>query len=116
MNAHTTLAQQLATEIGKPENVDMIARHFGMNTGAKALRDAWVGHWFPDAPRLGTYDRTKHDADLEFAKRVAGNCLSDEERVRLAIYLIDSVERIGDDLRVEAESVLADVLSGVRHD
>lgn len=28
----------------------------------------------------------------------------------------DGVDRIGDDLRVEAENVLADVLSGVRHD
>ncbi|MGQ3081056.1 MULTISPECIES: hypothetical protein [Alphaproteobacteria] len=114
MNAPSKIAAKLATEIGKPERADFIERQYGMNAGAKALRDAWVGHWFPDAPRLGTYDRTKHDADLEFAKRVASNCLSDEERVRLAIYLIDSVERIGDDLRVEAESVLADVLSSVR--
>lgn len=114
MTIHATLAQQLATEIGKPENVDMIARQYGMNAGAKALRDAWVGHWFPDAPRLGTYDRTRHDCDLEFAKRVAGNCLSDEERVRLAIYLVDVVEGIGEDDRAALDSLLGETLSAVR--
>ena len=107
-------AIQIATEIGKPENLAMIERQYGMNRGAKALRDAWVGHWYPDAPRIGTYARTKHDADLEFAKRVAGNCLTDEERARLAIYLIDSIDGIGEDLRVEAENALADILSEVR--
>lgn len=107
-------AIQIAAAVGKPERAPMIERQLGMNRGAQALRDAWVGHWFPDAPRLGTYARTKHDADLEFAKRVAGNCLTDEERARLAIYLIDSIDGIGEDLRVEAENVLADILSGVR--
>src|SRR3546814_56754 len=114
MNAPSKIAAKLATEIGKPENVDMIARQYGMNAGAKALRDAWVGHWFPDAPRLGTYDRTKHDADLEFAKRVAGNCLNDEGRARLAVWALDSIDGIDPDLRNKAVDVLADVLSGVR--
>ena len=49
--------------------------------------------------------------DVKAATRV----LNDEQRVRLAIYLIDGIDRIGSDLRVEAENVLADILSGVRH-
>lgn len=115
MNAHTK-ALQIATEIGKPDRAPMIERQLGMNRGAQALRDAWVGHWFPGAPRVGTYARTQHDCDLQFAKHVSGNCLNDEQRVRLAIYLIDGTDRISDDLRIEAENVLADILSGVRHD
>lgn len=114
MNAPSKIAAKLATEIGKPERADFIERQYGMNAGAKALRDAWVGHWFPDAPRLGTYDRTKHDADLEFAKRVAGNCLSDEERIRLAIYLVDVVEGIGEDDRAALDAMLGETLSGMR--
>lgn len=51
---------------------------------------------------------------IEAKAKTAG--LNDGQRVRLAIYLIDGVDRIGSDLRVEAECVLADVLSGVRHD
>lgn len=50
--------------------------------------------------------------DVKASTRV----LNDEQRVRLAIYLIDGTDRISDDLRIEAESVLADILSGVRHD
>jgi len=48
--------------------------------------------------------------DVKASTRV----LNDEQRVRLAIYLIDGTDRIGSDLRIEAENVLADILSGVR--
>lgn len=49
---------------------------------------------------------------VEAKAKTAG--LNDEQRVRLAIYLIDGVDRIRDDLRIEAENVLADILLGVR--
>lgn len=54
------------------------------------------------------------NAKMEFAKRVVGNCLNDEQRAELMIHLLDSISDVGSDLRIEAESVLADILSGVR--
>lgn len=51
---------------------------------------------------------------VEAKAKTAG--LNEEQKVRLAIYLIDGVDGISSDLRIEAESVLADILSGVRHD
>lgn len=62
------------------------------------------------AYRADQSEREQRLIDVKAATRV----LNDEQRVRLAIYLIDGVDSISDDLRVEAESVLADILSGVR--
>lgn len=51
---------------------------------------------------------------VEAKAKTAG--LTDEQKVRLAIFVLDGVDRISNDLRIEAENVLADILSGVRHD
>lgn len=69
---------------------------------------------FHDADPVKIILPVADDAKMEFAKRVVGNCLNDEQRAELMIHLLDSISGVGSDLRVEAESVLADVLSGVR--
>lgn len=109
MNAHSK-SLKIATEIGKPERQPFIERQVDMNFDARRARDAFVGKWFADG---NIHERTR-SGSYEFAKRIAGNCLTEEERAGLAIYLIDSIDRIGADLRVEAENALADILSGVR--
>lgn len=110
MNQFTPLAQQIADEAGVPQNVKAISRQIDMNLDARRARDAFVGKWFADG---NIHERTR-SGSYEFAKRIAGNCLTDEERAGLAIYLIDSIDRVGADLRVETETCLAEVLSGVR--
>lgn len=89
------------------------AGHYDRNSFVRrALFDFAVK--FHDADPVKILVPVADNAKIEFAKRIAGNCLTEEERAGLAIYLIDSIDRISTDLRIEAESVLADILSGVR--
>ena len=90
-----------------------MARQLDVNLHARRLaRDFAIKHFGADPAK--PLAPAPAGSSLTFAQCIAGNCLTDEERAGLAIYLIDSIDRIGSDLRVEAESVLADVLSGTR--
>lgn len=114
MNAHTK-ALKIATEANAPHNVASIQRQIERNAAFDAAMRAATG--IEDARLVAAHRAALSDAqqrliDVKASTRV----LNDEQRVRLAIYLIDGVDRIGADLRVEAENVLADILSGVRHD
>lgn len=71
---------------------------------------------FHDADPVKILIPVPDNAKMEFAKRVVGNCLNDEQRAELMIHLLESISDVGSDLRIEAENVLADILSGVRHD
>lgn len=105
-------ATQIADEANASHNLDSITRQLEMNADTRRRAHDFAVRWFGACPVK--FLTRPAGASLEFAKRIAGNCLNDEERIRLAIYLIDGTDRISDDLRVEAESVLADILSGVR--
>lgn len=105
-------AIQIADEAGAPQNVASIQRQIEMNLDARRRAHDFAVRWYGASPVK--FLVTPKGSSLEFAKRIAGNCLNDEERAGLMIYLLDSIPDVGSDLRVEAECVLADVLSGVR--
>lgn len=89
------------------------AGHYDRNSFVRrALFDFAVK--FHDADPVKILIPVADDAKVEFAKRVVGNCLNDEQRAELMIHLLDSISDVGSGLRIEAESVLADILSGVR--
>lgn len=106
-------AIQIADEAGAPQNVASIQRQIERNAAFDAAMRESVetdDRRLVAAHRAAALGAEQRLIDVKAATRV----LNDEQRVRLAIYLIDGIDRIGDDLRVEAESVLADVLSGTR--
>ena len=111
MNAHTK-ALKIATEANAPQNLDSITRQLEMNADARRRAHDFAVRWLGASPVK--FLVTPAGSSLEFAKRIAGNCLNDEERAALMIHLLDSISDVGRDLRVEAENVLADILSGVR--
>lgn len=131
MTIHTPLAQQIADEAGVPQNVGMIeaqllrksfeanraaidaAGHYERNNFARLSMFDFAVRFYGHAPTK-TLIPVSPDAKMEFAKRVVGSCLNDEQRAELMIHLLESIDRIGADLRVETETCLAEVLSGVR--
>lgn len=124
MNAPTRpLAQQIADEAGAPQNVAKIARQLERNALAKAKPDFYAEITATAreiAQRTAEALAPFHAAQLREVEqrlvdaKAATKSLSDEQRARLAIFLIDGIDGIEDDLRVETETALAEVLSGVR--
>lgn len=105
-------AIQIATEANAPGNLDSITRQLEMNLDARRRAHDFAVRWYGASPVK--FLITPAGSSLEFAKRIAGNCLNDEERAGLMMHLLESISDVGTDLRIEAESVLADILSGVR--
>lgn len=131
MNAHTK-ALKIADEIGKPGNAPFIERQLNANRfgsqdiadKVEARREHVRGLCDPicraamdaEIARLAAVQRASLSVSEQrlVDAKAATKGFTDEQRARLAIFLIDGIERIGDDLRVEVEDCLAEVLSGVR--
>jgi len=118
MNAHTKLAQQIAAEAGAPERAAVNARMIERQLAARnvmfdtGMREAIAA----DSARCLNAHRASVGAaeqrliDVKAATRV----LNDELRVRLAIYLIDGVDGIGEDDRFALNEILGEVQSRLK--
>lgn len=114
MNAPAKIAaRHIASEIGKPQNAERIARQMDMNLHARRLRDQFAVRWYGADPAKPLAP-VPAGASLAFAESVAGNCLTDAERVDLMFYLLDSISFDAPDLRTEAESILNEIGAHVR--
>lgn len=122
MSIHTKLAQQIADEAGAPERAAVNARMIEAQLLAKSFPDkddfdATARQIEQDtAAKLAPFHAARQSAaeqrliDVKAATRV----LNDEQRVRLAIYLIDAVEGVGEDDRFALNEILGEVQSELR--
>lgn len=88
MNAPSKIAAKLATEIGKPENVDMIERQLVAKHDLAQLYQI----------NRAAIDRAAIDRSLAYDRaRLSAVSLSHEEQIALASYIIDHLDHVSDD-------------------